>query len=85
MKSRSNPGLCDAPIIFEPTFTLKGILILSDGCQASVRSGRQKSDCGYPPSIARSRKRGERRFGIIVISYYEDNFVFIVFLFNRKF
>lgn len=41
---------------FEPTFTLKGILILSDGCQASVRSGRQKSDCGYPPSIARSQK-----------------------------
>lgn len=24
MKSRSNPGLCDAPIIFEPTFTLNG-------------------------------------------------------------
>ena len=48
--------MCDSTCCFEPTFTLKGILILSDGCQASVCSGRQKSDCGYPPSIARSQK-----------------------------
>ena len=36
MKSRSNPGLCDAPIIFEPTFTLNGIPILPVGCQAVI-------------------------------------------------
>ena len=48
---------------FEPTFTLNGIPILPDGCQASTmvlalsdRSGRQKFGCGYPPSIARSQK-----------------------------
>ena len=48
MKSRSNPGLCDAPIIFEPTFTLNGIPTFSIGCQASVirygGGGRQKLD-----------------------------------------
>ena len=39
MKSRSNPGLCDAPIIFEPTFTLNGIPILPSGCQALTPQG----------------------------------------------
>ena len=48
---------------FEPTFTLNGIHISPNGCQASTtvlassdRSGRQKFGCGYPPSIARSQK-----------------------------
>ena len=48
---------------FEPTFTLNGIPILPNGCQASTmvlassdRSGRQKFGCGYPPSTARSQK-----------------------------
>ncbi len=53
--SMKQPGMCDSTCCFEPTFTLNGILILSDGCQASVCSGRQKSDCGYPPSFARSQ------------------------------
>ncbi len=48
---------------FEPTFTLNGIPILPNGCQASTtvlalsdRSGRQKFGCGDPPSYARSQK-----------------------------
>ncbi len=48
---------------FEPTFTLNGIPILLNGCQASTmvlalsdRSGRQKFGCGDPPSYARSQK-----------------------------
>ncbi len=50
-------------VSFEPTFTLNGIPILPNGCQASTmvfassdRSGRQKFGCGDPPSIARSQK-----------------------------
>ena len=59
------PEMCDSTCCFEPTFTLKGILILSDGCQASVCSGRQKSDCGYPPSIARSQNIRPGILGIL--------------------
>ena len=56
--------MCDSTCCFEPTFTLKGILILSDGCQASVCSGRQSIGWGYPPSFARSQNTGNGILGI---------------------
>jgi len=47
---------------------IDGIPISPFQCQASLVSGRQRSGCGCPPSFARSRKRGERRFGILFIN-----------------
>ena len=45
---------------------IDGIPISPFQCQASLVSGRQRFGCGCPPSFARSRKRGERRFGILL-------------------
>ena len=59
------PEVFDNLTHFEPTLLTKGFLYLP----ADVRppsSGRQKPACGCPPSFARSRKRGERRFGILL-------------------
>lgn len=58
------------PVSFEPTDTLNGIPTLSGGCQALthlVRIGREGkcTDCGHPPSIARSQKAGIGISGII--------------------
>lgn len=58
----------DLTCCFEPTFTLNGIPILPDGCQALThiedRRGRQKFGCGHPPSYARSQKTGGGILGI---------------------
>ena len=63
--NRNNLRCLITPVSFEPTFTLNGIPILSGGCQALTLvlrtedwKGRQKPDCGRPPSIARSHKTG---------------------------
>ena len=41
----------------------EGIPISLFQCQASLVSGRQRFKCGYPPSVARSRRRRERHAG----------------------
>ena len=40
----------DNPVYLEPTFTLNGILYELLDVRPSLCSGRQKADCGYPPS-----------------------------------
>ena len=55
---------------------IDGIPISPFQCQASLVSGRQRSGCGCPPSFARSRKRGERRFGILLTGCHISDSLF---------
>jgi len=44
------PGMFDT-LLFWTYIYVYGIPTLPIGCQAAVCSGRQKSGCGYPPSM----------------------------------
>ena len=46
--------MCDNPIYLEPTSLLMGFLYELPDVRPPRISGRQKADCGYPPSFARS-------------------------------
>ena len=56
------PGVCER-LQFWTYIYVHGSPISLAGCQASVRSGRQKVRCGYPPSFARRQNRMIRHFG----------------------
>ena len=44
------PGVFDTPIYLEPTSLLMGFLYELPDVRPPRISGRQKADCGYPPS-----------------------------------
>ena len=58
--------MCDNSCCFEPTVTLNGIPISSNGCQAPTRKRiaeeGKSSDCGHPPSLRLGVKRQEPAF-----------------------
>ena len=55
--------MCEAPSFFEPTSTLTGIQDRRPDVRPSLCSGRQKADCGYPPS--KSARSLNYRTGIL--------------------
>ena len=64
---------------------IKGIPISLDGCQASVCSGRQKSICGYPPSVARRQENRNRHSGDILFVSFQPGYAgfFVVYRFDQ--